>query len=313
MFSRLRVDELAVGFPRVLEEVLLERGTSETDAAEVAVAIQERLNLVNPADVAARLYDASFLQPALEGLPAEFADRPLLEAALRNAIANTYGELGLLEPAEEQSRLAHALYEETLGPDHRDTLVALTSLGASRQGVGDLAGAQARLERALEASIAALGEDDEHAIRTRLKLGTLLGDRDDWEAGREVLRVGLDHAEATLDEGDELTIRLRFRLGVILSELRDAGAEEMLTGAVELARHHLEPNHISDAEGAERSRGPLPERPPTRRGPGPASRDGRGTTGAVRGPAPRHGDGPLHPWLRPAARRPGLGGGGVPA
>ncbi|MFY0562241.1 tetratricopeptide repeat protein [Archangium lansingense] len=106
---------------------------------------------------------------------------PLLRASLetasargkKHARAELSGRLGLL--ARKQGRLLEAkrwqeealrLHEEYFGPTHRDTGRALVNLGATLALLGELASAEAVLQRALGILRQTLGEEDLSVART---------------------------------------------------------------------------------------------------------------------------------------------------
>ena len=55
--------------------------------------------------------------------------QPLVEAAIRRTVGDTYTELGEYAAAQAHLERALALYRRELGDDHPDTLTALSSLG----------------------------------------------------------------------------------------------------------------------------------------------------------------------------------------
>jgi non-specific serine/threonine protein kinase/serine/threonine-protein kinase len=69
------------------------------------------------------------LAQADENIGQRFADRPLIEASIRKALAESYQELGLFEKAEEHAGRAVELRLAQLGPAHVDTIAAQNALG----------------------------------------------------------------------------------------------------------------------------------------------------------------------------------------
>ena len=88
-----------------------------------------------------------------------FRERPLVEAAVRNALGLTYlylGEPGLSLP---QSRRAYDLRTTALGPDHPDTLTSLNNVAGAYESAGDVRKAIPLYEDCLKRRTAALGPD----------------------------------------------------------------------------------------------------------------------------------------------------------
>jgi non-specific serine/threonine protein kinase/serine/threonine-protein kinase len=61
-------------------------------------------------------------------IPQRFAEQPLIEASIRKALGEAYGELGQYDKAEEHARRAVELRLAHLGPEHADTIAAQNAL-----------------------------------------------------------------------------------------------------------------------------------------------------------------------------------------
>jgi serine/threonine protein kinase len=71
------------------------------------------------------------LARADERIPRRFAERPLIEASIRHALAQAYDELGRYEKAEQHAARAIELRMLHLGPEHADTLAAQNVLATA--------------------------------------------------------------------------------------------------------------------------------------------------------------------------------------
>jgi serine/threonine protein kinase/Tfp pilus assembly protein PilF len=89
-----------------------------------------------------------------------FADRPLVEAAIRAALGSTYFALKEGQAAIAQHERALTLYRDHLGPDDRVALGSMTNLASAYQAVGDLGKALPLFEQAVARSREKLGPDD---------------------------------------------------------------------------------------------------------------------------------------------------------
>ncbi len=88
-----------------------------------------------------------------------FADRPLVEASIRDTLGETYFYLGLYRQASQQHERALALRESHLGPDHPDTLMSRNNLASAYMAAGRTDEAIALFEPTLKQREIKLGPD----------------------------------------------------------------------------------------------------------------------------------------------------------
>jgi serine/threonine protein kinase/Flp pilus assembly protein TadD len=138
-----------------------------------------------------------------------FADRPLVEASIRNTLGETYWHLGDYGAAIRQDERALALRESKLGPDHPDTLLSRNDLGTSYADAGRTAEAIRLLEQNLKLREIKRGADHPDTLQARNNLAAAYQD-----AGRtaEAIRLheqNLKQREAKLgiDHPDTLMSR----------------------------------------------------------------------------------------------------------
>ena len=108
-------------------------------------------------------------------IAAAFKDRPLVEAAIRNSLGETYAFLD--EPARQlrQHEIARDLRLARLGPDHVDTLASQNGLAEAYRLNGRLAEARALFEQILPVMAARLGPDDPLTFATQTNPAYLCG------------------------------------------------------------------------------------------------------------------------------------------
>ncbi|GAB1690679.1 tetratricopeptide repeat protein [Krasilnikovia sp. M28-CT-15] len=100
-----------------------------------------------------------------------------------------------------------------------------SALTAARQhaqalaGSGDLAGARAVLERAVEVGRAGLGEDDPEVLATAHQLAAVHQQADDPAAARRVLEEAYAAGQWRLGDADPLMLTISYDLGVVAAEL----------------------------------------------------------------------------------------------
>lgn len=102
------------------------------------------------------------------------AGMPRDEAALRRTLGTVYKELGRFEPAKLHLERALALFEDTLGFDHPETLAAGTDLAVLLSARGDLDGAEGILLEVADVQTQKLGPDHRDTLRTRMVLAEVL-------------------------------------------------------------------------------------------------------------------------------------------
>jgi serine/threonine protein kinase len=99
------------------------------------------------------------LDRAAEKVGDRFRDRPLLEAALRTTIGETYFSLGALEQSQQQYAAALAIYERQKGPRAAETARAMVALGSVLDAWGRFDDAEPLLRQGLDGLRRALGEE----------------------------------------------------------------------------------------------------------------------------------------------------------
>ncbi len=103
-----------------------------------------------------------------------FANEPLVEAEIRNAIGYTYRELGDFPAAEPHLVRAFELRRRALGDTHQRTLHAMNQLGQLYFGMGRLADAEPLTRGSYEIGRRTLGEDHEDTLAYEMNLANLV-------------------------------------------------------------------------------------------------------------------------------------------
>ena len=86
-------------------------------AGEAGGGIQRHWSRVNATDAARELIDRTILEPAIRTIDERFHDQPLVDAQLRQTLANRYRELGLYEAALPLQTSALDTRRRILGDD----------------------------------------------------------------------------------------------------------------------------------------------------------------------------------------------------
>ncbi len=166
-----------------LAQVEAEQKRTEEERA-VALAIAEFLqkDLLGQADVRNQPFGAGLpernpkitvrelLDRAERAIAGKFADQPIVEAAVRQTLADTYGGLGEFALAIPHAERALELRRATLGPDHGNTLESLNNRGLLYLLSGDVKKATEILEQVLPARQQQFGPEAPETLVTKQHL-----------------------------------------------------------------------------------------------------------------------------------------------
>jgi serine/threonine protein kinase/tetratricopeptide (TPR) repeat protein len=163
-----------------------------------------------------------------------FRTRPLVEAALRSTIGETYAGLGAWDKGRQQFAAAQALYERELGPDAPEAARLLARLGKAWRRLGHYPEAEGLFRRAAERLRRVRGAehpDTLNALNGLAELYTHQGKLGEAEAlAEEVLAV----ARRALGEESRLTLGFKTNLAqVYLYRGKPAQAEPLAAEALE--------------------------------------------------------------------------------
>jgi serine/threonine protein kinase/tetratricopeptide (TPR) repeat protein len=165
-----------------------------------------------------------------------FEDEPLIEAALRYSIGQTYEMLGMYDPARHHMQRALDLRLEELGDRHPETLAAASYAGRVQERLGNYEEARSILREVLAAQREVRGDEDEQTLTTVIRLCTVLR-----LMGRSDESLGMLEEAAELSErvhGAEAysTMDLLARLGIQYTELgRFEQAEEIFRSVIDVS------------------------------------------------------------------------------
>ncbi len=145
---------------------------SEEDAKAVLEFFQDKvLSAGRPEGQEGGLGNKVTLRKAVDAAEPEiakaFADRPLVEASIRDTLGTTYWYLGDYPQAATQYERALALRESQLGPDHADTLDSRNSLGQAYFSAGRTAEAIRLFEQTLRQRESKFGADHPDTLSSR--------------------------------------------------------------------------------------------------------------------------------------------------
>jgi serine/threonine protein kinase len=195
---------------------------SETEARSVLGFFRERvLSAPRPEGQEGGLGREVTLRAALDaaepGIAARFAEAPTVEAAIRDALGESYSYLGETALAIRQLERARTLRVAELGRDHPDTLESMNKLAVNYWQSGRIADSVALHEETLRLRRARLGADDPATIGTINDLALAYQDAGRLSEAITLLeqvrkpfeeKVGRDHPD-TLSSMNNLAVAYR--------------------------------------------------------------------------------------------------------
>lgn len=192
---------MALGMRSALFKAVQQQGGRGGDPASAALRKQQQENLikgVNFTDMALSQLQIHSFQPALAAIEKDFGKFPLLQARLRQTMADTLFDLGDFKAAVEPQRLALDQRRRLLGPDHPLTLVSLYGRGwlacemtRYNAGEADLRAATTGLRRIL-------GSDHPDTLRSITATGYCLMYQGKYDRAEPLFREAYERRRRTL-------------------------------------------------------------------------------------------------------------------
>src|SRR5262249_54975708 len=113
------------------------------------------------------------LDRAAARIPGRFPDQPLVEAAVRRTVGNTYQGLGEYELARTHLEGAYLGFQRELGHDDLRTLECAVNLADVYSGLSEYAKAEPMYIQVYETRRLKLGEDHEDTLAAKNDLGEM--------------------------------------------------------------------------------------------------------------------------------------------
>jgi eukaryotic-like serine/threonine-protein kinase len=235
---------LAVDVQVKFEASLTKAGVSEAERTQRLGVFTAEWKNVNATDVARELIDRTILGPAVAAIDKQFADQPLIDAQLRQVLADRYEDLGLYDAALPLQERALATRRRILGDEHPDTLLSIRNLSVLLQSQGKLSEAEPFCREALEKTRRVLGEDHPATLVSINNLGSQLQQQARLDEAEPLLRESLEKHRRVMGEHHPHTLSSIANLGQqLLDQGQLAEAEPLLRAALENRRHVLGEEH----------------------------------------------------------------------
>jgi serine/threonine protein kinase/Tfp pilus assembly protein PilF len=236
----LLLDDVLARYAESLSEV----GVTEPERTRRIDAFTAEFDLVNTADVATSFIDRTILAPAAAAVEEQFADQPVIDAALRQVLADRYESMALFDQALPLQQRALQTRRSVLGDSHPSTLLSMNNLGGLMQTMGRFDEAEPLLIGALESRRRVLGNDHPETIFSIGNVGGLMEVLGRFEEAEPLYRESIERCTRVFGPDDPQTIVNVANLGSLLeSQGKLDEAEPHYRQAMDSFRATLGPEH----------------------------------------------------------------------
>jgi eukaryotic-like serine/threonine-protein kinase len=207
-------------------------------------AFATQWNKVNATDAARALIDQTILKPAIKTIDERFKDQPLVDAQLRQVLADRYLDLGLYDSAQPLVTRALATRRRILGEGNPDTLVSINNMGILLQRQGKSTEAEPYYREAMETRRRVLGNEHPDTLQSIGWLGYLLDEQGRFSEAEPLLRETLQTSRRVLGEEHPTTLDGIAAMGSrLVKQGKLAEAEPLTREALEKRRRVLGEEH----------------------------------------------------------------------
>ena len=187
----------------------------------------------------------AMIDPAAAEVGRQFKDRPLVEAAVRHALAVTYDAVGRPDLGLPHTTRATEIRRRALGDDDPGTLLSIGTTGNLLRSHGKLAEAEPVLREAHERARRVLGDDHPDTLSAATNLANLLRQRGNFDEATTMLRDVLERQRRApgADPRDQIVSLNNLAVALQLQG-KVAEAEPLFREALREARHALGDDHV---------------------------------------------------------------------
>ena len=242
---------------RRLNASLEAAGIPEPDRGGQVDLFRQQWTRINPTDVSAAHIGETVLKPAVEAIDRQFADRPVIDAQLRQSVANVYATLGLYEQALPLAKAALATRRRMLGDDHSDTLASMDRVGSVFLEQRNLAQAEACYREALDRRRRVLGEEHPDTLASLGNIGVSYWAQNKLPEAEACYRDVVEKMKRVRGKDEPGTLKFMNNLGVALKlQGKHAEAEVVVREVLEARRRVLGAEHPDTLDSVS-SMGPI--------------------------------------------------------
>ncbi len=218
--------------------------TARDEANAVTTFLTDTLASVDPEKQGKDVSLREVLDLAAEKIGETFADKPLIEARLRNTIGWTYKNLGLYGKAESHLADAAAIYTREFGKQDRRTLSAASNLAGVIGDRGRFEASEAYLRSNVEIQRRVLGEEHPNTLSSMNNLANAIADQGKYAEAEALYRKTLEILRRVLGEEHLSTLGSINNLANALSDQgKYAEAEALHRKTLEIMRRVLGEEH----------------------------------------------------------------------
>jgi tetratricopeptide (TPR) repeat protein len=225
-------------------EAQTQRQLAESRQQEAEAAVQFLTGNVLQGATPERLPDKAvrdsivrvMLDPAAAAIGSAFADRPLVEASVRETLARCYLTLGRADLGASHASIALDLRTKSLGAENPETLEAMITLAALLASQGKFPDAQQLLSDASQRASSTLGEDHPITLDACVHTGDLLINQGRFAEAEPVLRDALEREKRTRNRPDTVSTVIQNLTRAQLLTGRAAESEALLREAYDRVR-----------------------------------------------------------------------------
>ncbi len=226
------------------EAALARAGVPEHERGAQIEQFTGQWRRVNHTDAARELIDRTILKPASAAIDRQFKDQPLVDAHLRQVLADRYRDLGLYDAALPLQEQALATRRHLLGEEDPNTLSSVNNMGYLLQALGKLSEAEPFYREALETMRRVLGEEHSDTLAATNNMGYLLQAQGKLSEAEGYYRGALENYRRTLGDEHPDTLTSINNMGVLLkAEGKLNEAEAYFREALEKRRRALGDEH----------------------------------------------------------------------
>jgi tetratricopeptide (TPR) repeat protein len=170
----------------------------------------------------------------------EFGDKPLLEAAVRDAIGMTYLGLGRYDEAEKHFSSAAQILRRLLGAEHPETLGCINKLAFAFCDHGKYGEAEQLLRQTLVTMKRVQGDDHPHTLSSTNDLAVILHRQGNYAEAEQLYRQVIEARKRVLGEDHPDTLSSMNNLAGTLSQQGKYAEAEQLARQVLQVRKRVQ-------------------------------------------------------------------------
>lgn len=212
-----QIDPRAMGarLRESLAQSLADTAGSNEAGQQARAEFDRLLADINFTTIAQRMLDENLLQRSHAAIRRQFAEQPLVQAALLQRLAVTMRDLGLPSRTLSVCEEALAIRRRVLGDDHPDTLESQHLRGVALGALGRFDDAISALRDLRERSERAFGGESSEALLAASTLGGALRKSGDLDGAESLWRATLAAQRRVFGENSPAALRTLNNLGII--------------------------------------------------------------------------------------------------